>query len=174
MILYHSHLSAGNRCYLATESVYSIVLLSLHAIDCRLWLLAILGIGRQILNLTNKLLRCASDAVLPVYVLHQTLIVTLGFYVIQWNTAVTVKCFFVAIATLLSSLVIYEIVRRINVTRFLFGIKTRKNTAPVNSATLAWLTALWVCVSETWFSQVRWKTTSVSCAVHALTIARSY
>ena len=110
-----------------------IILLTLYAIDCWLWLLAILGIGRQLLNFTNRVLRYASDAVLPVYILHQTIIITLGFYVIQWHTAVAVKYFFIATATLLSSLGIYEIVRRINVTRFLFGIKTRKRLTPVQT-----------------------------------------
>jgi len=108
-----------------------IILLTLYAIDSWLCLLAIMGIGRQLLNFTNRVLRYASGAVLPVYILHQTVIIALGFYVIQWHTAIVVKYFFVAIATLLSSLGIYEIVRRTSVTRFLFGIKTRKRLAPV-------------------------------------------
>jgi glucans biosynthesis protein C len=53
----------------------------------------------------------------------------IGFYVIRWNVGVAPKYFFVVIATLAGSLAIYEIVRRINVTRFLFGMKTKKRPA---------------------------------------------
>jgi hypothetical protein len=101
---------------------------SVYAIDCWLWLMAIVGMGMRFLNFDNGLRRYASDAVLPVYILHQTLIIVIGFYVIQWNIPVVAKWFFVVTAVFLSSLGIYEVVRRINVTRFLFGIKVRKRT----------------------------------------------
>jgi glucans biosynthesis protein C len=71
-------------------------------------------------------LKYTSDAVLPVYILHQTIIVTLGYWVIQWDAGVAAKYFLIVLATLAISLAVYEIVRRINVTRFLFGIKTKK------------------------------------------------
>ena len=102
------------------------LILSLYAIDCWLWLLTFWGIGIGLVNFTNGLIRYANDAVLPVYILHQTLIVIIGYYVIQWDIPVVAKYLFVVAAVFLSSLVIYEVVRRINVTRFLFGIKVRK------------------------------------------------
>ena len=102
---------------------------SVYAIACWLWLLTFIGVGMRLLNFDNRLRRYASDAVLPVYILHQTLIIVIGFYVIQWDVPVVVKYFFVVIAVFLSSLAIYEVVRRINVTRFLFGIKVRKRTS---------------------------------------------
>jgi peptidoglycan/LPS O-acetylase OafA/YrhL len=102
------------------------LILSLYAIDCWLFLLAFLAIGMKLLNFTNGLLRYANDAVLPVYILHHMLIIVIGFYVIQWDIPVVAKYFFVVVAVFLSSLAIYEVVRRINVTRFLFGIKVRK------------------------------------------------
>jgi glucan biosynthesis protein C len=102
------------------------LILSLYAIDCWLFLLAFIGIGMSLLNFTNGLLRYANDAVLPVYILHHMLIIVIGFYVIQWDIPVVAKYFFVVVTVFLSSLAIYEVVRRINVTRFLFGIKVRK------------------------------------------------
>jgi hypothetical protein len=108
----------------STAGIYD----SVYAIDCWLWLMAFVGIGMRFLNFDNALRRYASDAVLPVYILHQTLIIVIGFYVIQWNIPVVAKYFFIIIAVFLSALAIYEVVRRINVTRFLFGIKVRKRT----------------------------------------------
>ena len=103
------------------------LLLSLYAVDCWLWLLAFWGVGMRLLNFTNRLINYANDAVLPVYILHQTLIIIIGYYAIQWNIPIVAKYFFVVATVFLSSLLIYEVVRRINVTRFLFGIKVRKS-----------------------------------------------
>ncbi len=109
------------------------VFLFLMALDCWCWLIAIIGIGSLLLNFTNRLLKYASDAVLPVYILHQTIIVTLGYFVIQWDAAIASKYFFIVIAALIGSLGIYEVVRRTSVTRFLFGIKTKKRSATVRT-----------------------------------------
>jgi surface polysaccharide O-acyltransferase-like enzyme len=92
-----------------------------------MFLLAFLGIGIKLLNFTNGLLRYASDAVLPMYILHHMLIIVVGFYVIQWDMPVVAKYFFVVVTVFLSSIAIYEVVRRISVTRCLFGIKVRKS-----------------------------------------------
>ena len=102
------------------------LLLALYAIDCWLFLLAFLAIGMRLLNFTSALHRYANDAVLPVYILHHMLIIIIGFYVIQWDMPVVAKYFFVVVTVFTGSLAIYEVVRRINVTRFLFGIKVRK------------------------------------------------
>ena len=110
------------------------VSLAFNAIACWCWLIAIIGIGSRVLNFTNRVLRYASDAVLPVYILHQTIIVTLGFYVIKWNTAVAPKYFFIAMATLVSCLAIYEVVRSNNVTRFLFGLRLKKKPKALPTA----------------------------------------
>ncbi len=89
-----------------------------------------LGLTMRFINFNNGLLRYANDAVLPVYILHQTMIITIGYFVIQWNWPVVAKYPFIVITVFISCLVIYEIVRRINVTRFLFGIKARTVKKP--------------------------------------------
>lgn len=93
-------------------------------------LLIWLGLAARLLNFTNSLLRYANDAVLPVYILHQTLIVVIGYYVIQWNWPVAGKYLFIVFSVFIGSLLIYEIVRRNAVTRFLFGIKARAARKP--------------------------------------------
>ena len=47
------------------------------------WLMVFLGYGRRYLSFSNALLRWARDASYPVYILHQTVIIMIGFYVIQ-------------------------------------------------------------------------------------------
>jgi glucan biosynthesis protein C len=100
----------------------------IQAICAWCWLLAILGLAAKFLNKSNRFLNYANEAVLPFYVLHQTIIVTIGYYVVQWNTGVGLKYLTIATTSFIGIMAIYEfLVRRINPLRFLFGMKLQKN-----------------------------------------------
>ena len=74
----------------------------------------------------DRVERYANEAVLPFYILHQTAIVIIAFYVVQWNTSVLLKFFTIAMAALTITLLLYEVViKRTTATRFLFGMKPR-------------------------------------------------
>ena len=76
------------------------------------------------LPLRDRAIRYANQAVLPIYVLHQTVIVMIGFYVVQWDVPTLVKYLVISCAALLATLVLYDVgVRRTAVTRVLFGMK---------------------------------------------------
>jgi glucans biosynthesis protein C len=69
--------------------------------------------------------------VLPVYVLHQTVIVVIGFYVVQWQAGALVKYPVISLTSLAATLALYDIgVRRTAVTRLLFGMKRLARQAP--------------------------------------------
>lgn len=88
--------------------------------------LAFLGYGYRHLSFSNPLLRYARDASYPIYILHQTIIVAVGYYVIQTGWEPWVKYWTVLLATLVSCCVLYElVVRRFGVTRLFFGMKLR-------------------------------------------------
>ena len=96
--------------------------------------LAFLGYGYRHLSFCNPLLRYARDASYPIYILHQTVIVAIGYYVIQTSWGPWVKYWMVLVATLVSCCVIYELlVRRFRVTRLIFGMKPRGAAAPIAS-----------------------------------------
>jgi len=98
----------------------------LQALNAWAWLLAILGFGGRFLNRNNKYLSYANEAVLPFYILHQTIIISIGFYVVQWNTGVGPKYLFISLTSFIAIMLIYELlVRRFNVLRFLFGMRWR-------------------------------------------------
>jgi glucan biosynthesis protein C len=89
-----------------------------------LWIIAILGYGRRFLNVSNRVLRYANEAAYPFYILHQTVIVAVGFYVLKWGLPVPAAFTFIALASLIASLAIYDLlVKRVGVLRFLFGMK---------------------------------------------------
>lgn len=86
--------------------------------------LAIFGLAMQYLTAPSPKLDYANEAVLPFYIFHQTVLLAVGYFVLQWGLpevlewAVIVAISFVIIITL------YEFaVRRLNLMRFLFGMK---------------------------------------------------
>jgi len=86
--------------------------------------LAILGFGRKHLSFSTPLLTYANEAVLPFYILHQTVILSVGYFVVQWAIPDLLKWLIVLPVSFAIIMVLYEfLVRRYNVMRFLFGMK---------------------------------------------------
>ena len=76
------------------------------------------------LPLRDRAIGYANQGVLPIYVLHQTVIVMIGFYVVQWDVPTLVNYLVISCTALLATLVLYDVgVRRTAVTRVLFGMK---------------------------------------------------
>ncbi len=89
------------------------------------WLMTFLAYGRQALSFSNKLLVWARDASYPVYILHQTVIIVIAYFVIGQSWSPWTKYAVVLVSTLIISVVLYEfLLRRFAVTRRIFGIKT--------------------------------------------------
>jgi glucans biosynthesis protein C len=105
------------------EGVFFTVLRSINVI---VWLVAILGYGSRYLNFQNGCLRYANEAVLPFYILHQTVILGIGFFVVQWKIGIPAKFLIIALSSFTSIMVTYQLViRPINAVRLLFGMKAR-------------------------------------------------
>jgi glucan biosynthesis protein C len=73
--------------------------------------------------------------VLPFYLIHQTIILVVGFYVIRWNMGILPKLLTVTVISFPLILVLYELlVRRFNAMRFLFGMRPREKPAAARGA----------------------------------------
>ncbi|UCH06615.1 MAG: hypothetical protein JSV55_10955 [Deltaproteobacteria bacterium] len=108
---------------------YEVIML-LRGLRVWCWILAIMGLGSRFLNSNTRFLKYANEAVLPFYVLHQTVILIIGFYVVQWSLTIGAKYSIITGASFVAILVIYEVlVRRFNVLRFLFGMRLKKRFA---------------------------------------------
>jgi len=100
----------------------------IQSINTWCWMLFFLGLASRYLNRNNRFLSYANEAVLPFYVLHQTVIISIGFYVVQWNIGVWLKYLTISTTSFIAIMLIYDLlVRRINVLRFLFGMRVKKN-----------------------------------------------
>jgi glucan biosynthesis protein C len=90
------------------------------------FIVAILGFGRTHLDFSTPFLRYANEAVLPFYILHQTVILSIGYFVVQWAIPDLLKWLIVLPVSFVLIMVVYEfLVRRYNVMRLLFGMKPR-------------------------------------------------
>jgi len=88
------------------------------------WILALIGYAATYLNKPSRLLSYANEAVYPFYILHQTVIIALGYYLKNVE-----MCFFIKFAIMVAgtfgiSWLIYEFgIRRFVWIRPLFGMK---------------------------------------------------
>jgi len=90
-------------------------------------LIALLGYGKQLLNFTNRFLKYQSEASYPVYILHQTIIIAIGYFVIRWRMGVFPKFIIIVAGSLVVTFALYEVlVKRTNLTRFLFGMRPKR------------------------------------------------
>ena len=74
-------------------------------------------------------LQRANEAVLPFYVLHQSILIYVGYFVVPWDIPALLKWLIIAPTALAIIIGLYEIVRRVNVLRFLFGLKPLRRSA---------------------------------------------
>jgi len=109
------------------------VIMIVYALCAWGWLLAILGFGMQHLNRPSPRLNALNEAVLPFYVMHQTVIVIMDFFILPLPIPDPLKFLIVGVSAFTIVVTLYQfVVRRVNVLRFLFGMKPLKR-APVRS-----------------------------------------
>lgn len=90
------------------------------------WILALFGFAATFLNQSSKALRYANEAVYPFYILHQTIIVAIGYYIMHLTWSFAAKFSLLTLGTFGFSWLIYEFgIRRWTLIRPLFGLKKK-------------------------------------------------
>jgi glucan biosynthesis protein C len=85
-------------------------------------IVAVCGFAHRHLNHDSANRRYLTEAVFPVYILHQTLIVTMAHAIKPAKLAPVTEGLILVVLTLFISLAIFELVRRVAVLRPLFGL----------------------------------------------------
>jgi hypothetical protein len=102
--------------------------LSMYPALAWFWVMAITGYGKKYLNKKTSFSEYATQAVYPFYIVHQTVIVILAFYVVQANDGVFPKYLFLAFSSLFLTVAIcHLLIQPYALTRFLFGMKAAAN-----------------------------------------------
>jgi glucans biosynthesis protein C len=90
------------------------------------WMLFLFGFAAYYLNKPSRVLSYANEAVYPFYILHQTITVVIGFYLIECSWGFWPKIMALTAGTFLMSWLIYEFgIRRWRYIRPLFGLKLK-------------------------------------------------
>jgi glucan biosynthesis protein C len=128
-------------CYLALKGTEQWSMLTrellmsfLRGILCWSWLVTFCGFAGRHLRFSNGFLKYANEAVLPFYILHQTVILSVGFYIIRLHTHLWLEYLIIATSSFVVIMTLYEfLIRRINVLRVLFGMKAVRRVRPASA-----------------------------------------
>jgi glucans biosynthesis protein C len=88
-------------------------------------LLCMLAFARKYLNRGGKVLDYLNQAAFPVYILHQSVMMVLAYFILQWNAGITVQYLAIVFSTLIASIALYEAFRHIPPMRVVLGLKKR-------------------------------------------------
>lgn len=86
-------------------------------------ILAILGIGKRLLDFSNKLTQYFVKASFPIYIFHQSILIAVGYYVLKLTDIIALQVALIILISFIATMVFYEICKRISLTRLMFGIK---------------------------------------------------
>ncbi|MBT8271462.1 MAG: acyltransferase family protein [Flavobacteriaceae bacterium] len=88
------------------------------------WMVVIFGFSAKYLNKEGKVVKYRNRAVYPFYILHQTITVIIGYYLINADIHYGVKFVIMLVGTFGITWLLYElIIRRVPILKPLFGLK---------------------------------------------------
>lgn len=89
-------------------------------------MLVMLGYGGHYLNESPAWLRQTNELIYPFYILHQTVIVVLAYYIVQWQAGIALKSLTLLVfAFILTAGLCYFVIRPATWLRLAFGLKQR-------------------------------------------------
>lgn len=89
------------------------------------WTMFFLALFARKMNFNHALLIPANTSILPVYVMHQTLIIVFGYYIVQSDLPLLLQFVGVALTAIPAAILLYRVIRTTNPLRFLFGLKLK-------------------------------------------------
>jgi glucan biosynthesis protein C len=102
---------------------------TLWALNGWCWVTALLGFGRKHLSFNHKFLQPSNELVLPFYILHQSVIVAIAFYVVALNLITIEKFLLIVLVSFPIIAALLYPVSKINVLRFLFGMRMKTRSS---------------------------------------------
>jgi len=97
------------------------------------WLFTMIGFAGAYLNKKHPILTYMNEAILPWYILHQTLIVIFAMWLAKYELGPVYEPVLLIMFTFAGCFIGYEIIKRFTVTRFIFGLKISNKFLPRQS-----------------------------------------
>lgn len=93
-------------------------------------IVTLLGLARRFTNRTSPALAYLTAAIFPYYIMHQTIIVVVGYWFTMVEAPAAIEVTAIIVATVLGCAVGYEIIRKVTLLRPLFGLPMRGKQIP--------------------------------------------
>mgnify|MGYP006935322769 CR=1 FL=1 len=99
----------------------------LSAIIAVSWIMFFIGFFAKHLNFNHKILIPANISILPIYVLHQTLIIMFGYHIVGLDLNLYIKFSIIVFTAIPASVILYKLIQTNNISRIPFGLKKKTN-----------------------------------------------
>lgn len=114
------------------QSPLTYLYLSIYPLIAWSWIMMLVGYAKKYIDKPHHIHLYLNQAVYPFYILHQTVIVILAFYVVKVEESVLAKyLFIVALTFILCQFIYHVMIKPYNTMRFLFGMKPKKKEQAV-------------------------------------------
>jgi peptidoglycan/LPS O-acetylase OafA/YrhL len=88
--------------------------------------LAVFGYAQKYLNFDNKWRKYLNEAIYPIYLLHQPIILIIGYQLMNLQMGVLTKAIIMLVSASIAVFLLYMLIWRFNALRFIFGMHPRK------------------------------------------------
>lgn len=108
--------------------------LSVYPVIAWSWIMMLVGYAKKYLDSPHPVHQYINQAIYPYYILHQTIIVVLAFYVVKTDESILTKYLFIVLVTLALCFFMYHIlIMPYNFMRILFGMKPKKSEIKIKN-----------------------------------------
>jgi peptidoglycan/LPS O-acetylase OafA/YrhL len=90
-------------------------------------LICLFAMASRFLNRNNKTRKFMNELVMPFYVIHQTIIVVLGFYIVQLDMHFFAKYIIIILTSFTACVILLLPIKYINPLRFIFGMRWKRD-----------------------------------------------
>lgn len=111
------------------ETSYSFSAVTIQAVFVGwFWVITLIAYGQHYLNHSHPWLTIINEGIYPFYILHQTVIVVVGYYICQLPWGITAKYWSINVLTLVFCAAFYLLcIRPFNFVRIPFGMKLKRH-----------------------------------------------
>lgn len=102
------------------------LLTPLIALNTWCWIVGLIGLAHTLIRQPSRLWEIATQRFYPFYLLHQTVLIVVGFYVLQLDIPVLARFSLIVVLTFGITIVAVEILIRVPILSFLLGSKSPK------------------------------------------------
>jgi glucan biosynthesis protein C len=114
-----------NAAFNAEYNIYHVIVSIPIGLSAFSWTLYFVSLFSRKFNFNIMALAGLNRSILPVYIVHQSIIVVTGFYIIQYIDNGLLEFLLIILVTVAGSILAYYLIKPFKATRFLFGLKNQ-------------------------------------------------